>query len=76
VGSALDEGAAWSAAEQGDEADEAFGGMVAGMDMPPHARAVSFGRGHRFAAYPRCWADRGAHRERLGVSRRSGGIAS
>jgi hypothetical protein len=29
------------------------------MDMPPHARAVSFGRGHRFAAYPRCWADYG-----------------
>jgi hypothetical protein len=28
------------AAEQGDEADEAFGGMVAGMDMPPHARAA------------------------------------
>ena len=25
--------------EQGDEADEAFGGMVARMDMPPHARA-------------------------------------
>ena len=45
------------ATEQGDEADEAFGGMVARMDMPPHARAVSFGRGHRFAAYPRCWAD-------------------
>jgi hypothetical protein len=22
-----------------DEADEAFGGMVARMDMPPHARA-------------------------------------
>jgi hypothetical protein len=45
------------AAEQGDEADEAFGGMVARMDMPPHARAVPVGRGHRFAAYPRCWAD-------------------
>jgi hypothetical protein len=27
------------AAEQGDEADEAFGGMVARMNMPPHARA-------------------------------------
>jgi hypothetical protein len=26
------------------------------MDMP-YARAVSIGRGHRFAAYPRCWAD-------------------
>jgi hypothetical protein len=28
------------ATEQGDEADEAFGGMVARMDMPPHARAA------------------------------------
>ena len=45
------------AAEQGDEADEAFGGMVARMDMPPHARAVSFGRGHRFAADPQCSTD-------------------
>jgi hypothetical protein len=27
------------------------------MDMPPHARAVPFGRGHRFAAYPRCSLD-------------------
>ena len=46
------------AAEQGDEADEAFGGMVARMDMPPHARAGQrHGRGHRFAAYPRCSAD-------------------
>jgi hypothetical protein len=26
--------------------------------MPPHARAGErHGRGHRFAAYPRCWAD-------------------
>jgi hypothetical protein len=25
--------------------------------MPPHARAVLVGRGHRFAAYPRCSAD-------------------
>jgi hypothetical protein len=40
-----------------DEAAEAFGGMVARMDMPPHARAVRYGRGHRFAAYPRCSAD-------------------
>ena len=46
------------ATDQGDEADEAFGGMVAGMDMPPHARAGWNGRGHRFAAYPRCSADR------------------
>jgi hypothetical protein len=45
------------AAQQGDEADEAFGGMVARMDMPPHARAGLDGRGHRFAAYPRCSAD-------------------
>jgi hypothetical protein len=60
-----------SAAEQGDEADEAFGGMVSRMDMPPHARADSFGRGHRFAAYPRCWADlkwdRGGHTARIAV---------
>src|SRR5207247_10424175 len=40
------------AAEQGDEADEAFGGMVARMDMPLHARAGQIERGHRFAAYP------------------------
>ena len=36
------------------------------MDMPPHARAGQrHGRGHRFAAYPRCSADqfRGAARE-------------
>jgi hypothetical protein len=26
------------------------------MDMPPHARAGRNGRGHRFAAYPRCSA--------------------
>src|SRR5512143_49253 len=45
------------AAEQGDEVDEALGGMVARMDMPPHAHAVPVGRGHRFAAYPRCSAD-------------------
>jgi uncharacterized protein YijF (DUF1287 family) len=49
----------WRAAEQGDEADEAFGGMVARMDMPPHARAAAVGRGHRFAAYPRCSMDNG-----------------
>jgi hypothetical protein len=28
------------AAQQGDEADEAFGGTVAGTEVPPHARAV------------------------------------
>src|SRR5512140_1067172 len=50
-------------AEQGDEADEAFGGTNpraasgARPEVPPNARAVSFERGHRFAAYPRCWAD-------------------
>jgi phenylpyruvate tautomerase PptA (4-oxalocrotonate tautomerase family) len=44
-------------AEQGDEADEAFGGMVARLDMPPHARAGRVGRGHRLAAYPRCSTD-------------------
>ena len=27
------------------------------MEAPPHARAGQTGRGHRFAAYPRCWAD-------------------
>ena len=59
------------AAEQGDEADEAFGGMVARMDMPPHARAVTFGRGHRFAAYPRCWTDPSGNRRACG---RHGGV--
>ncbi len=51
-------------AEQGDEADEAFGGTVARLaasmartKVPPHARAVAVGRGHRFAAYPRCSTD-------------------
>jgi hypothetical protein len=45
------------AAEQGDEADEALGGTVAGMEVPPHARAGQVGRRHRFAAYSRCSAD-------------------
>ena len=45
-------GLARDAAEQGDEADEAFGGMVARMDMPPHARAGGVGRGHRFKLIP------------------------
>jgi hypothetical protein len=31
---------------------------MAFVKVPPHARAVSFGRGHRFAAYPRCSADK------------------
>ena len=58
-----DEERASGASEQGDEADEAFGGTnvrtasVTRTEVPPHARAVSFGRGHRFAAYPRCSAD-------------------
>ena len=29
----------WEAAQQADAADEAFGGMVARTDMPPHAPA-------------------------------------
>ena len=58
------------AAEQGDEADEAFGGMVASMDMPPHARAgLRHGRGHRFAAYPRCSADLAQRRGETGRMR-------
>ena len=56
-------GLARDAAEQGDEADEAFGGMVARMDMPPHARDCQHGRGHRFAAYPRCSTDKTMARE-------------
>jgi hypothetical protein len=46
-----------SAVEQAHEADEAFGGTVARMEVPPHARAGLDGRGHRFAAYPRCSTD-------------------
>jgi len=52
-----------AAVEQADEADEAFGGTVARTasfartKVPPHARAGRVGRGHRFAAHPRCWAD-------------------
>jgi len=30
---------------------------MASVKVPPHARAGSFARGHRFAAYPRCSAD-------------------
>jgi hypothetical protein len=62
------------AVEQGDEADEAFGGTNpraasgARPEVPPNARAVSDGRGHRFAAYPRCSADHaGAKRVRTEV---------
>jgi len=52
------------AVEQGDEADEAFGGTSpraasgARPEAPPNARAGPDGRGHRFAAYPRCSTDR------------------
>ena len=51
------------AAQQGDEADEAFGGTNpraasgAQPEVPPNARAGQNGRGHRFAAYPRCSTD-------------------
>jgi hypothetical protein len=45
------------AVEQADEADEALGGTVAGSEVPPRARAVPHGRGHRFAADLQCWAD-------------------
>jgi hypothetical protein len=54
----------WRATEQGDEADEAFGGTNpraasgAQPEVPPNARAVTFGGGHRFAAYPRCSTDK------------------
>jgi hypothetical protein len=67
VSSAGDDVVGWSddGVEQGDEADEAFGGTnpraASGVrpEVPPHARAVPFGRGHRFAAYPRCSTDSG-----------------
>ena len=46
--------------EQGDEADEAFGGTrIRGRKVPPHARAGRGTAGHRFAAYRRCSADAG-----------------
>jgi hypothetical protein len=51
------------AAEQGDEADEAFGGTNpraasgAQPEVPPNARAAADTRGHRIAAYPRCSTD-------------------
>jgi len=48
------------AAQQADEADEAFAGTVPRMEVPAHARAGQVGRGHRFAAYPRCSVDTGA----------------
>jgi hypothetical protein len=50
-------GLAYDAAEQGDEADEAFGGTVARQKCRLMPAPANFGRGHRFAAYPRCWAD-------------------
>ncbi len=30
---------------------------MASVKVPPHARAATVARGHRFAAYPRCSAD-------------------
>ena len=42
------------AVEQGDEADEAFGGTVTRQKCRLMPAPVNFGRGHRFAAYPRC----------------------
>ena len=51
---------AYRAVEQADEADEALGGTA--IDDRPDGGAASCprgqnGRGHRFAAYPRCSAD-------------------
>jgi hypothetical protein len=51
-----------TATEQADEADEAFAGTVPRMEVPAHARAGWVGRGHRFAAYPRCSTDSGVGR--------------
>jgi len=48
---------AWRAIEQGDEADEAFGGTVTRQKCRLMPAPVNFERGHRFAAYPRCSAD-------------------
>jgi hypothetical protein len=45
------------AAEQGNEADEAFGGSVTRQKCRLMPAPVNFGGGHRFAAYPRCSAD-------------------
>ncbi len=42
--------------------------------MPPHARAGEDGRGHRFAAYPRCSADTGGDRD--GMTKRLWGRRS
>jgi hypothetical protein len=58
-----------AAAEQADEADEAFGGTVPRMEAPPHARAGRVGRGHRFAAYPRCSADHRREAKHRGTER-------
>ena len=49
--------------EQGDEADEAFGGTVTRQKCRLMPAPANFGRGHRFAAYPRCWADRAGVRQ-------------
>jgi predicted kinase len=52
------------AVQQADEADEALGGTRLATDDRPDGGAASCprgqnGRGHRFAAYPRCWVDAG-----------------
>jgi hypothetical protein len=49
----------WGATEQADAADEALGGTMARTEVPPRARAVAHGRGHRFAADPPCSVDAG-----------------
>jgi hypothetical protein len=51
--------------------------MAARMDMPPHARAGWDGRGHRFAAYPRCSTDsRGWHGQADVLAERNGVASS
>jgi len=53
------DGAEDGAAEQGDEADEAFGGTVTRQKCRLMPAPVNFGRGHRFAAHFRCSTDSG-----------------
>ncbi len=45
------------AAERGDEADEARGGTRTSLQGAATCPRGQVRRGHRFAAYPRCWAD-------------------
>jgi hypothetical protein len=47
----------YRAVEQGDEADEAFGGTVTRQKCRLMPAPANVGRGHRFAAYPRCSTD-------------------